>query len=86
MAFDGSAVSVATTATALHTFTAENQSVAVYNNGSATIYIGNASDTTSTGFPIAPGATFTTGGLAGEVLYGIVASSTVEARVLKQGV
>lgn len=86
MAIDSAAVSVGTTATVVHTFASEIESIVVYNNGSATIFLGSSADTTSTGFPLAAGASLALKGSVGEVLYGIVASSTVEARVLRQGI
>lgn len=92
MAVKSRAVSVATTATQLDSTTdnddgSPGESIAVYNNGAATIYIGGSSVTTATGSPVAAGTwgpTFDLG--PGEPLYGIVASGTVEARVLETGV
>lgn len=92
MAVKSRAVSVATTATRLDSTTDNDdeirgQSVAVYNNGSATIYVGGSTVTTATGAPIAAGAwgpSFDLGSPEG--LYGIVATGTVEARVLETGV
>lgn len=74
--------------------------IVVYNNGAATIYIGGADVTTANGAPIAAGTwgpgidlegtsdlpAETLGGDDHEALYGIVASGTVEARVLEVGV
>lgn len=97
MAVSSRAVSVATTATRLDTSTEtggqRGSSIAIYNNGSATIYLGGSTVTTATGTPVAAG-TWGPGieleGGAGDVqhegLYGIVASGTVEARVLESGV
>lgn len=89
MATDVRAVSVATTATRLDTSSetdlARGSSVAVYNNGSATIYVGDSDVTTATGFPLAAGASLSLDLDPAESLYGVVASGTVEARVLEAG-
>jgi hypothetical protein len=78
------AVSVATTATDLTATSitgASYERMLIYNNGSATIYVGGANVTTSNGLPVAPGASLGVGARA--EVYGIVASGTVEARVLE---
>lgn len=90
MSIASAAVSVATTATALHAAESAGSDrvpLVVANVGAATIYVGGSDVTTSNGVPIAAGASLTVNELApGEVLFGIVAASTVEARVLRQGV
>lgn len=89
MTVEAAAVSVATTATALHsTESADSDpiSLVIYNNGASTIYVGGSGVTTSTGIPVAAGACLVGELAAGERVYGIVASGTVEARVLRQGV
>lgn len=87
MAFASATVSVATTATALHASDADGQSLLVSNVGAATVYLGPAGVTTATGLPLAAGASVSINSLVGgEVLYGIVAASTNEVRVLRQGV
>lgn len=77
------AVSVGTSATALPASALSGRRVVfVYNNGSATIFLGSAAVTTAAGFPLLPGqsVSFAVGTLA---LYGRVASGTVEARVME---
>ena len=90
MALDPRAVSVATTATRIDTSSetdlARGSSVAVYNNGAATVYLGDADVTTSIGYPLAAGAHFAIDLDPAEALYGIVASGTVEVRVLEAGI
>lgn len=85
------AVTVTTTATRLDTID-ETDSVAgsawsVYNNGSATIYIGGSDVTTANGTPVAAGEHYAADlGTVAEAVYGIVASGTVEVRVFETGV
>lgn len=91
MATKTRAVTVTTTATRLDT-TDETDSVSgsslvVYNNGSATVYVGGSDVTTANGLPVAasawgPGVDLD----PGEAWYGIVASGTVEVRVGEQGI
>jgi hypothetical protein len=85
------AVSVTTSATRLDTAGGASgpagSAIAVYNNGASTVYLGGASVTTSSGFPLAAGASFAVDLKEnGDVLYGIVASGTVEVRTLELGV
>lgn len=88
MAVRQTAVSVGTSATRLDktsdAFAME--SLCFYNNGAVTIYIGDSTVTTSTGAPV-PASSWSPGVdlRADEALYGIVASSTAEARVLEVG-
>ena len=86
MTVASAAVTVATTATALHAADADPQSVSVSNVGAAIVYLGGSDVTTSNGVPLAAGASVPVGLNGGEVLYGRVASGTVEVRVLRQGV
>lgn len=75
--------SVATSATALPASAlAARRVLWIYNNGTATIFLGPAGVTTSNGFPLLPGQSISmeVGAL---VVYGIAASSTVEARVME---
>lgn len=81
MAVISTAVSVATTATVL--VSSAGQGVAVYNNGASTVYLGGSDVTTAIGYPLAAGAHVGIDLERGESLYGIVASGTVECRVLK---
>jgi hypothetical protein len=79
-------VAVGTAATALSTggkSMTDITSVAVYNAGSNTIFIGGSTVTTATGIPLAVGATATFDLAFGDGLYGIVAAATENARVLQ---
>ena len=96
MAIDARAVTVETTATRLDTAdetdSVAGSAVAVYNNGSVTVYVGDSGVTTSNGFPLAAGSSMSfeidtePGDLPGDALYGIVASGTAEVRVLELGI
>jgi hypothetical protein len=77
------AVSVATTATALHDATTQS-SILVFNNHSATIYVGGPGVTTSTGIPVAAGTGISFDYKYGEI-YGIVAAATADVRILELG-
>lgn len=78
-----SAVSVTTSATLLPASALTNRtSLCVYNNGSATLFVGTSGVTTSTGFPVPAGGAFCDD-VGSQPYYGIVASGTVEARVLE---
>jgi hypothetical protein len=87
MAVNSRAVSVGTTATRLDNSGNNAQSLAVYNAGSATVYVGGSDVTTANGIPVA--ATSWGPGMdlkPGDALYGIVASGTHEVRVIESGV
>jgi hypothetical protein len=91
MAVKSRAVSVGTTATALDTVDESDSqmgsSIAVYNNGASTVYVGGSDVTTSNGVPVAAGSWGPSISLDGpERVYGIVASGTVEVRVLEAGI
>lgn len=92
MAVKSRAVSVTTAATRLDTVdtAAVNeaaQSVAFYNAGSVTVYIGGSAVTTAAGTPVAASSWSPGIELApGDGLFGIVASGTSECRVLEVGV
>lgn len=91
MAVNSRAVSVATTATRLDATTdgddsISGQAIAVYNNGASTVYCGGSSVTTSNGLPIAAGTAWSFDLSIADQLYGIVASGTVEVRVIETGV
>lgn len=91
MAYLSRAVTVAATATLLNTASptdsVSGSSLAFYNNGSATIYVGGSNVTTANGAPV-PASSWSPGFDVnpGESLYGIVASGTEEARVIEQGI
>lgn len=91
MAVSSRAVSVGTTATALdtegETDGIKGTSLAVYNNGASTVYIGGSGVTTANGAPVAAGSWGPSFDLnAQDRLYGIAASGTVEVRVIESGV
>ncbi len=86
MAFLSEAVSVGTTATEIYTFVNETESLYVYNAGSNPVYLGGPEVATTTGTPLAASTGLAIDALPGEVLYGRVAASTEEVRVLQQGV
>lgn len=73
------AVSVGATATLI--VAGERLGVSIWNNSSQTVYLGDSGVTTTTGFPIAAGTGFTDS-LTSSPIYGIVASSTADCRVL----
>lgn len=94
MAVKSTVVAVATTATRLDTLNESDSrsgsSVALYNDGAATIYIGGSDVTTSgatKGYPVAAGS-YGPGMDLGteEALYGIVASGTVNMIVLETSI
>jgi hypothetical protein len=79
------AVTVSASATPLPATSLENRrSVSVYNNSSQTLYVGGANVTTSNGVPV-PASSYSNIFDAGEhmILYGVVASSTADIRVLE---
>lgn len=86
MALASAAVTVAATATALHTTNTNPKfkcRVVAYNNdASVTMYVGASDVTTSTGIPVAAGKSISLDLEPDEVAYAIVASSTLNARVL----
>lgn len=90
MSIEAAAVTVATTATALNAAEgaqSDRVSLLVSNVGSATVYLGPSGVTTSSGVPLAAGASVSINDLdPAERVYGIVAASTNEVRVLRQGV
>ena len=82
MALSSAAVTVTTSATPLHTGSTNPQRVVVYNNdASATLFVGASDVTTSNGIAVAAGRSFSLTLQPGEVAFGIVASSTLNARV-----
>lgn len=79
------AVDVGTSATPLPATPVEyRRSVVVYNNGASTIYLGGEGVTVANGMPI-PAGTYgpALDSGVGSIVYGIVATGTVEARVLE---
>lgn len=86
MALVAAAVTVADTATALHTTNQDPQfkcRVIAYNNdASVTMYVGGSAVATTSGIPVAAGKSISLDLEPGEVAYAIVASGTLNARVL----
>lgn len=86
MAILAKTVTVATTATILHTFTNEIQTAKVeVPNAGTTIYIGGSAVTSAAGLPVVANAVVEVKGHANDVLYGITASGTSDTRVLVVG-
>ena len=84
MAVSSTAVTVADTATLLATGgSSGGDSVAVYNNGAETVFLGGSGVTTAAGYPLGAGEHVGIDLERGESLYGIVAAATEECRVLK---
>lgn len=85
------AISVGTSATGLEG--TQYPGWVLKNNGAATVFIGDGAVTTATGFPIAAGDIFAPSelsmrslrGLEADKLYGIVASGTVDVRIVLPG-
>lgn len=89
MALQTAQVAVGTTAVELTGVTTDRRadsSIAVQAPAAATMYIGAAGVTASTGWPIAAGQTLAVDLQSGERLYGVLASGTGTAYVLRTGV
>lgn len=91
MATAARAVTVTTTATRLDSDNDNDdaqvgQAFCLYNNGAATVYIGGSGVTTAAGYPLAAGEHMTFDVSNADLTFGIVASGTVEVRVLETGV
>ena len=82
MAISSGLVSVAVTATVLHSGDGDGDAVNVINNGAAVVFVGGSGVTTAAGFPVAAGASLSLEVPAGKSVYGIVSAGTVECRVL----
>ena len=79
-----SAVTVTTTATALPATAVEGRiSLAIYNNGAATIYLGASDVTTTTGYPLAAGAEISLDVGMNVIVYARIAAGTANVRVLE---
>lgn len=89
MAVTHSIVSVGTTATVISSAAndRDGHSVCIQNpSASTTVYIGGAGVTTSSyGVALAGGADISLDLLQGEIVYGVVASSTQNVNVLRAG-
>lgn len=92
MAVSSHAVSVTNAATRLDTDEGPSNranrvtSVALYNNGSVTVYVGGADVTSSSGLPLPAGQYMSVDVDRSEGLYGRTASSTADVRVLEENV
>lgn len=89
MSVTAHAVSVGTSAARLDTIEGganRTTSVAVYNNGTAIVYVGDSAVTTATGFPIAVGGAMSFDIDTTEGLYGRATAGTHDVRVIEGGV
>jgi hypothetical protein len=80
--FAPSAVSVGATATLLKDANSSRKELWIANNSSVTVYIGDSSVTTTSGIPVAAGATYIIDSTTAAV-YGIVESGTADCRVVE---
>ncbi len=71
------ATTVGVTPTKIGPDQGRGQAVLVHNASAAAVYLGPANVTTTTGFPIAAGATLN---VNSNILYGIVATGTADVR------
>jgi hypothetical protein len=81
-------VSIGTTATVVSASSVgrDGQTVAIQNPSGATVYLGGAGvTTTSYGFELGAGITFSIEMRHNEQLYGVVASGTQTVNVIRQG-
>jgi hypothetical protein len=83
-----SRVSVGTTATRLSSTALVDQTVVVQNpDSTVTVYLGGSGVTTSSyGYALGPGQSFTLQLTVAEGLFGVVASSSLTVNTLTQGV
>lgn len=58
-------------------------SCAVRNRGAVAVYLGSAAVTTTTGFQVDPGETFTVDLRSRDALYGVVASGSASCHVIQ---
>ena len=87
MAVQSRTVTVTTTASRIDQEDGGSQGFAVYNNGSATVYLGGSGVTTSNGYPLAAGEHMGADlDFREEAIYAVCASGTVEVRVLEVSV
>jgi len=79
-----SAVSVGTTAVALPTTAlAGRKSMVIKNNGAAIVYLGHSGVSISNGYPLAAGAEVGLDIEQNLIIYGRIASGTVDVRLLE---
>lgn len=79
-------VSVGTTAggTQLVAASSTRRSLGIYNNGSATIFVGASGVTTAAGFPVPAGGALFIESSPSAAYFGIVATGTVDTRVIAE--
>jgi hypothetical protein len=89
MTVNAAAVTVGTTPTRLtsddRADSPDGQTVVIYNNGAAPLYVGASDVTTTDGFPVEYGQSRSFPLAAGEELYGI-AEAGLAVRVLRTGI
>jgi hypothetical protein len=76
------AAAAPTTAATLIIAASSRRTLTLYNNGSVVVYIGGATVTSSTGFPIAAGVELAIDDPTTNAIYGITASGTGDIRYL----
>ena len=77
-------ITVTTSATAMPTTSLSGRvTMAVRNNGAAVIYLGHAAVSTANGYPLAAGAEIGLDVGPQVIIYGIVATGTVDVRILE---
>jgi hypothetical protein len=88
MAVKARAVTVTDSATRLDSTAEEwaGSSLIFYNNGSVTVFLGGSDVTTSNGVPVKAGTWSPALASGKDAVYGIVASGTVEVRILEAGI
>lgn len=89
MAVSGKRVSVTTAATRLDTADSDvvaGKSLAITNAGAAAVDLGPSTVTTGAGYSLGAGASVSLDLNAGEQLFAIAASGTVDVHVLESGV
>lgn len=77
------AAQVTVTDSATSIVTADRHAVTVKNLGTVPVYVGAATVTTSTGYPVNPGESLAADIYSASALYGIVASGTCAVAVLR---
>lgn len=84
MALTSAQVSVTTSATALNT-AGGGQRLHLTNQGASAVVLGGSTVTTTTGYSLAASASTVITVGPGEILYGIVASGTVNVGIVRTG-
>ena len=76
---------IATTATVIATPQYASISIALYNSGNATVYLGGSDVSVAQGFPLFVGSSLTLSFPSTDTLYGIVESGSGTTRLLSTG-